>query len=134
MARHLPKFIQIGLSLVGTNWRRKGAVRTADLALKARMTGSVFITYGAEAATTFSLPADAPLGTHFTFIVGAAQELRIDPAAGEQIAYDIGGTYAAQTAAKYATANALGERMTVVSDGAGVWWAIDQAGTWTEET
>lgn len=117
-----------------TNRRYEGQIRTAALTLKSNQSGSIFITKGATGQVTFTLPTNAAYGVCYTFVVGAAQELRIKPGAGEKIGYTISATYAVQTAAKYATADAVGERMTIVSDGEGNWYAIDQAGTWTEES
>jgi hypothetical protein len=90
--------------------------------------GSVHSNLGATGTVALTLPASAPAGTVFTFVVQAAQELRIDP--GAAIIRDDSG----QTADKYKSADAIGECLTLVADSNGDWATMAKNGTWTEET
>jgi hypothetical protein len=93
----------------------------------------VFGTVGAGGAVTFSLPA-ATVGQRYSFLVGAAQELRIDPNGTETISLPETGVQGA--AGKYLTANAAGEYLTLECIIAGTWTAIAgtlASGVWTAE-
>ncbi len=87
----------------------------------------VFTNEGASGAITFSLPA-ATVGQRYSFVVKAAQELRIDPNGTETIALDTG---VQQAAGAYITANAIGERIDVECVKAGEWDTKSPVGTWT---
>lgn len=100
---------------------------TSDDALTAAESGSVHSNLGATGTVTITLPASAPEGTVFSFVVQAAQELRIDP--GMAAIRDDSG----QTADKYKSADAIGECLTVVADSNGDWVTIAKNGTWMEE-
>lgn len=89
--------------------------------------GTTFTNTGAGGAITFALPA-ATVGQWYSFVVKAAQELRIDPNGTQTIALDTG---VQQAAGAYITANAIGERITVECVKAGEWETSDPVGTWT---
>jgi hypothetical protein len=89
--------------------------------------GKTFTNTAAGGAITFALPA-ATVGQWYSFVVKAAQELRIDPNGTETIALDTG---VQQAAGAYITANAIGERITVECVKAGEWDTSDPVGTWT---
>lgn len=103
---------------------------TADDALSADESGSTHTTYGASGTVVFSLPA-ATVGLSFRFVVGAAQELRIDPNGTETIS--LPSTGVAGAAGKYLTANAAGESVELRCVQAGTWAAFAFTGTWTAE-
>lgn len=85
---------------------------------------------GASGAATFVLPAAQP-GMSFTFIVEAAQELRIDPSGTETVALPSTGVQGA--AGKYLTADAVAEKVKLVCLSAGTWDVEHYSGTWTAE-
>lgn len=103
---------------------------TADDTLTAAESGSTHTTYGASGTVVFSLPA-AVLGMWFRFVVGAAQELRIDPNGTETIS--LPSTGVAGAAGKYLTANAAGESVVLFCASAGTWAVAGFTGTWTAE-
>lgn len=92
--------------------------------------GKIFTNAGASGAITFALPA-ATVGQRYTFVVGAAQELRIDPNGTETIA--LPSTGAQSAAGKYITADAVGECVEVVCVVAGDWNVLGYVGTWAAE-
>ncbi len=102
-------------------------VHTADDTLTAAESGGVHTNLGATGTVTLTLPASAPQGTVFAFVVQAAQELRVDP--GTAAIRDDSG----QTADKYKSADAIGECLTLIADSNGDWATIAKNGTWTEE-
>lgn len=77
----------------------------------------------------FTLPS-AAIGLTYTFVVMAAQELRVIPAAGDAI--NIAGVQG--DAAEYWTANAVGETLTIVAVDVNNWVATSYSGTWTQQT
>jgi hypothetical protein len=91
--------------------------------------GTVQTNAGASGAAAWTLP-DAAIGLTYTFVVMAAQELRVTPAAGDVI--NIAGT--AGDAAEYWTANAVGESLTLVAVDTTNWVATAYTGTWTQQT
>ncbi len=91
--------------------------------------GSVQTNAGAGGAAAWVLPAAAP-GLEFTFVVMAAQELRVTPAAGDAI--NIAGSQG--DAAEYWTANAVGESLTLIAVDDTNWVAKCYTGTWTQQT
>lgn len=103
---------------------------TADDTLTVSESGTVHTTYGASGTVTFSLPA-AVKGLRYKFVVGAAQELRIDPNGTETIS--LPSTGVAGAAGKYLTANAAGESVELECVSAGTWAAFAFTGTWTAE-
>jgi hypothetical protein len=107
----------------------KGVIEahTTDDTLTEAESGSIHTNLGATGTVTLTLPASAPEGAIFTFAVQAAQELRVDPGAAA-IRDDSG-----QTAAKYKSADGIGECLTVAADANGDWATIGKNGTWTEE-
>lgn len=91
--------------------------------------GSVQTNAGAGGAAAWVLPAAAP-GLEFTFVVMAAQELRVTPAAGDAI--NIAGSQG--DAAEYWTANAVGASLTLIAVDDTNWVAKCYTGTWTQQT
>jgi hypothetical protein len=87
-----------------------------------------FTTVGASGAVTFSLPA-ATVGQRYKFLVGAAQELRIDPNGTETISLPSSGVQ--QAAGAYVVADAAGEHCVIECVIAGKWQVTDYSGTWT---
>lgn len=122
--------------LVADQWREaaKGlqiAAKTADFAVEEYDAGRVFTTVGAGGTVVASLPpAVAGMGP-FTFVVGAAQELRLDPDGTETIA--LPSTGAQSAAGKYITANAAGESVVIACTTTGAWTVLGYIGTWTAE-
>lgn len=92
--------------------------------------GSIHTNTGASGAITIVLPA-ATVGQEFTFIVGAAQELRIDPNTTQTIS--LPSTGVAGGAGKYLVADAIGESVHLVCGIAGTWHVLGFTGTWTAE-
>jgi|14_taG_2_1085336.scaffolds.fasta_scaffold02350_3 hypothetical protein len=104
--------------------------QTGDKTLKPSQTGSVVTNLGATGAVTVTLPSGRRQGDNFTFVVAAAQELRVDPGDDTDVIYING---AAQTAGKYITADDEAESVTVLFIGDGKWVALGATGTWTVE-
>jgi hypothetical protein len=100
---------------------------TSDDTLTAAESGSIHSNSGATGIVTLTLPASAPAGTVFSFVVQAGYELRIDP--GTATIRDDSG----QTADKYKSANAIGASLSLAADSSGDWVTIAKNGTWTEE-
>ena len=103
---------------------------TAGDTLLAAESGSHHSNTGASGTITLVLPA-ALVGMEFDFYVGAAQQLRLDPAGSETIALPSTGVQGA--AGKYLVADAVGEFVRLVCETAGAWLAFPYAGTWTAE-
>jgi len=91
--------------------------------------GTLQTNAGASGAAAWTLPT-AVAGYEYFFVVGAAQELRVTPAAGDKINH--AGTLAA--AAEYYYADAIGEALHIVAIDATQWVVITETGTWAEET
>ena len=72
----------------------------------------------------------AAAGLEYTFLLLAAQELRVTPAAGDNINY--GGT--AMAAQEYYYADAVGETLHIIAADDTQWFVISSTGTWSEET
>jgi hypothetical protein len=103
--------------------------KTANYAVVADSdNGKVFTNAGAGGAITFALPA-ATVGQRYSFAVGAAQELRIDPNGTETIA--LPSTGAQSAAGAYIVADAVGEYVEIVCVVAGDWNVTTYIGTWT---
>ena len=92
--------------------------------------GGVFTNEGASGAAVFAL-GPAAVGVELTFMVMAAQELRIDPSGSETIALPSTGAQGA--AGKYLSADAVGEWVRLLCVKAGQWQVAGYAGTWTAE-
>jgi hypothetical protein len=101
---------------------------TAGDTLLATESGSVHTNTGASGTITLVLPA-ATVGQEFFFYVGAAQELRIDPAASETISLPSSGVAGAGGA--YLVADAVGETVHLLCGKAGTWAVMGFTGTWT---
>ncbi len=91
--------------------------------------GTVQTNAGAVGAAAWTLPA-AAIGLEYQFVVMAAQELRVTPAAGDVI--NINGI--AADAAEYWTANAAGECLHLIAVDTTNWIAVSYTGTWTQQT
>lgn len=87
-----------------------------------------FNTVGASGAVKFNLPA-ATVGQRYNFLVGAAQELQVDPNGTETISLPSSGVQ--QAAGAYIVADAAGEHCTIECIIAGKWQVTDYSGTWT---
>lgn len=92
--------------------------------------GGVFTNEGAEGAAVFAL-GPATVGVELTFVVMAAQELRIDPSGTETIALPSSGAQGA--AGKYLTADAVGEWVRLLCVKTGQWQVAGYLGTWAHE-
>jgi hypothetical protein len=103
---------------------------TAGDTLTASESGSVHTNTGASGAVTIVLPA-ATVGLRYTFAVGAAQQLRIDPNGTETISLPSSGVPGA--AGKYLVADAIGETVQLACLIAGNWAVLGYTGTWTAE-
>lgn len=108
----------------------EATVKTADFAISVNENGTCFTNTGAAGAITGTLPA-AAAGLHYYFAVGAAQELRIDPAGTNTISLPSNGVPGA--AGKYLTANAVGETVHLYCPGGTNWVVMGATGTWTAE-
>lgn len=103
---------------------------TADDTLTAAESGSTHSNTGAAGTITITLPA-ATVGLEFSFYVGAAQQLRIDPNGSETIS--LPSTGVAGAAGKYLVADAVGETVRLLCPKAGTWAVMGFTGTWTAE-
>jgi len=92
-------------------------------------TGMTCTNKGASAEVTYHLPGAPRTGVYYTFVVRAAQELRVNPDDAHQILINGG----AQTAGSYITADDEAESITVEYVGDGEWIAYSETGTWTVE-
>lgn len=125
----LPDYLQKRLQRYPTNLVRPTIVATADRTLAARETGAVCSNVGATGAVIFNLPTNVYEGLWFSFLVGAAQNLSINPGDDHQI-IALGATQSAGTAI---TANDEGESCDIVWMGtaASGKWIARVTGTWT---
>ena len=112
------------------------------IVLTAANAGQVSICTLGSGNQTFTLPSAVNNGLTFTFICGnAAGEILVNPATGLGQNFIIkaseGGaavTTAANTGIKNTAAtNVLDDRITVISDGIGTWYAINQSGIWASQ-
>ena len=104
----------------------------ATLALKAEQSGAVIRATKTSATQTFALPAPTTPGLEFTFICGHADgEINIDPGAATYTITGVGITVAAANDLKNtASSNAVGDSVTIVSDGDKGWLITAIQGTW----
>ena len=98
-------------------------------AVLAAESGTVLTNAGAAGPFAHTLPAAAP-GLNYCFVVMAAQELRVTPAAGDKIIH--GSTV--MDAAEYYYADAIGESLCIVAVDATNWIMTSSTGTWAEQT
>ena len=91
--------------------------------------GTVQTNAGAVGAAAWTLPGAAP-GLEYIFVVMAAQQLRVTPAAGDVIYINAVGA----DAAEYWCADAIGESVHLIAVDATNWIAISHIGTWTQQT
>ena len=83
---------------------------------------------GSDGADAWTLPT-AAAGYEYIFVVMAAQEMRITPAAGDKINH--AGTLG--DAAEYYYADAVGEILHIIAVDETNWVVISQTGTWAEQ-
>lgn len=103
---------------------------TSDDTLIAGESGKVCTNLGATGTITLTLPQTPKAGTHFEFVVMAAQQLRVEPGAG-------GGVYingAKQADNKFIVADDEAESVMLVADGNGDWAALYTTGTWSVQS
>lgn len=103
--------------------------KTSAYEVTAAASGGVFTNAGAGGSVAITLPS-AAAGLQYTFIVMAAQQFQITPAAGDAINI----ATSAGAAAEYFWADAVGEYVTLVAVDATNWIAISNAGVWTQQT
>lgn len=103
---------------------------TASDTLTVDENGTAHTNTGAAGAITLTLPP-ATVGLRFTFGVGAAQALQINPDGTETISLPSTGVPAA--AGKFISADAVGETVDLVCLKAGNWNVVGFTGTWTAE-
>jgi len=104
----------------------------ATLALTAAQSGAVILATKSSATQTFALPAATTAGMEFTFVCGHADgEINIDPGSAT---YTIVGNSISVAAGKdlknTAGTNAVGDCVTLVSDGTSKWLITQMQGTW----
>lgn len=104
--------------------------KTADYTVTVGDNGTHFSTTGASGTVTFAMPAAVP-GLRYSFRVGAAQALRIDPNGSETVSLPSTGVPGA--AGKYLVADAAGESVDLRCVVAGTWTVFGFTGTWTAE-
>ena len=94
--------------------------------------GSIHTNLGDANGASCKLPADAPVGTYFTFSLQVAQavDVIIGKAAGK---FYIGGTISTDDGGNdlKVTADDEGESITLCCDGANGWFPLAINGTWT---
>lgn len=122
-------FLDSSMTLPGAK-RKVTASAIAMSGIDESYSGSVITNEGAAAARVFALSA-AVVGVELTFVVMAAQELRIDPSGTETIALPSSGAQSA--AGKYISADAVGEWVKLLCVKTGQWQVVGYHGTWTAE-
>lgn len=129
MSQGLPTYLQKAMQRHGTELCRPTIVATSNRVLAARETGALCTNMGASGAVIFDLPTNVWEGLWFTFIVGAAQNLSINPGDSHQI-IALGSTQSAGTAI---TANDEGESCDIgwFGTAANGKWIARVTGTWT---
>lgn len=105
---------------------------TADDTLTLGETGSIHTNLGEDGAQTITLPASAPAGTYFTFVVLVAAALNVAISAASKKFY-ANGTISTDDggADLIITADDEGEAITLTADGNGNWIVSAMNGTWT---
>lgn len=103
---------------------------TANDTLTTTESGTWHTNTGASGTITITLPA-ATVGLRYSFAVGAAQQLRIDPNGTETISLPSTGVPGA--AGKYLVADAVGENVQLACLIAGNWSVLGYTGSWTSE-
>lgn len=116
----------------------KASIRylSADTTLPKRPGASVFVTAAADIGLTLPKSDRQSKGMSVTLLaetLSSSLGARIIPHTGDTIK----GKGITSAASKYykntAATDALGDLVTVVSDGDGVWWVTDERGTWARE-
>lgn len=103
---------------------------TADDTLTVYESGTVHTNTGASGTIVFTLPPSV-VGLEYTFVVGAAQALRIDPDGTETISLPSTGVPGA--AGKYLGCSTVGATVRLVCGVTGNWNVVGSTGTWTAE-
>lgn len=125
------KVVTLDANKALTGVRRKVTVdANGEVGINDAYSRGIITNEGATGAATFALSA-AAVGVELTFMVMAAQELRIDPNGTETIALPSTGVQGG--AGKYLTANAVGEWVTLICVKTGEWEVMGYFGTWTAE-
>ena len=116
--------------------------KTANYSVLFADSYSIFSNTGAAGTITFSLPT-AILGMEFTFYVGAAQQLRVDPGANDKFQYTtLAGGITSMADGEYIVCSTTGGLLHIRCFDAAVGWVIlndsvggvGGVGAWTEET
>ena len=119
--------VAAGGTIVGQRFRYEA--HTAGDTLVEQESGTLHSNDGASGTITLALPAVED-GLEFTFVVRAAQQLRLDPSGTETISLPSSGVPGA--AGKYLVADAIGETVRLVAAD-GNWHVLGYTGTWTAE-
>ncbi len=114
---------------VVTGAKRSVLNKTEAYQVVAADSGKVITNAGAGGSVALTLP-EAAAGLEYTFVVMAAQDLVLTPAAGDAINIATSQGDAAETF----TANAVGEYVTLVAVDGTNWISVANAGTWTQGT
>ena len=135
LARLAGRWINVSESLLELATRRVSH-KTANYTVQAAESGSVLTNLGASGTVTFTLPP-ATVGLHYTFVVRAAQILRVDPNGSETLETTAVPRVAA-AAGKYigatgSTTGGIGAGLHLVCLEAGKWAVLNFEGTWTTE-
>lgn len=118
----LPELWALNSRVVNSN-------KTADYTLLIRDSGGVFTNAGAGGAVVFDLPVATP-GLEYTFVVRAAQHLRLNPNGSETI-NKADGTVGG--AGKYLGINTVNSTCRIRCVTAGHWTLMDALGAWDLE-
>lgn len=127
------QYVNLGTADLPELWRVNSRVinanKTANYTLLLRDSGGVFTNAGASGTVVFSLPV-ATTGLEYTFVVRAAQHLRLDPNGSETI-NKADGTVGG--AGKYLGINTVNSTCRVRCVTAGHWTLMNALGAWDLE-
>jgi hypothetical protein len=112
-----------------TGFKKVVEAHTAADELTATESGSVHTNAGASGNIALTLPT-AVAGQEFTFIVMAAHQVQVTPAAGDAIYVNA----VAGDAVEHWWADAVGESVHLIAVDATNWIAVSHIGTWTQAT
>jgi len=99
-------------------------------ALDITETNKILSNDGAPGVIAITLPSTTEAGIVFKFVRVTSFDVRITPQAGDKIRYSVGD----MADGEYLALASDGAKLHLVSDGAGDWIAIYEAGTLTEQT